>query len=163
MQFSITWVIFQQFSRRDVNLVAFLIIFHLLSHTSPLIPKLHGKMKQKLTYYEVESRPKNQFSFYLITLYSNVSQFVVSLLSIMVTFWVAATQDRFFEAKRLCQQIKHVFVVCISFWRIENLYKEMDVIRSLFKGYNHVICIEWHMIMVGDEDCQWWLLQRDAE
>ena len=35
MHFCITWVIFQQFSRRDVKLVAFLIIFHLLNYTSP--------------------------------------------------------------------------------------------------------------------------------
>ena len=51
-------IIFQQFSRRDVKLVAFLIIFHLLNYTSRLIPKLYGKMKQKLAYYEVESTPK---------------------------------------------------------------------------------------------------------
>ena len=65
MHFCITWVIFQQFSRRDVKLVAFLIIFHLLNYTSPLIPKLYGKMKQKLAYYEVESTPKNECSLYL--------------------------------------------------------------------------------------------------
>ena len=35
MHFCITWVICQQFSRRDVKLVAFLIIFHLLNYTSP--------------------------------------------------------------------------------------------------------------------------------
>ena len=45
----------QQFSRRDLKLVAFLIIFHLLNYMSSLIPKLYGKMKQKLAYYEVES------------------------------------------------------------------------------------------------------------
>ena len=48
MHFCITWVIFQQFSRRDVKLVAFLIIFHLLNYTSPLIPKHYGKMKKKI-------------------------------------------------------------------------------------------------------------------
>ena len=58
MHFLITWVIFQQFSHGDVKLVAFLIIFHLLNYTSRLIPKLYGKMKQKLAYYEVESTPK---------------------------------------------------------------------------------------------------------
>ena len=35
MHFCTTWVIFQQFNRRDVKLVAFLIIFHLLNYTSP--------------------------------------------------------------------------------------------------------------------------------
>ena len=47
MHFLITWVIFQQFSHGDVKLVAFLIIFHLLNYTTPLIPKRYGKMKQK--------------------------------------------------------------------------------------------------------------------
>ena len=51
-------IIFQPFSRRDVKPVAFRAIFHLLNYTSPLIPKPHGKMKQKLGYYEVESTPK---------------------------------------------------------------------------------------------------------
>ena len=136
MHFCITWVIFQQFSRRDVKLVAFLIIFHLLNYTSPLIPKLYGKMKQKLAYYEVESTPKNEFSLYLITFHGKVSQFVVSLLSIMVTFRVTTTQELVFEAKRVCQRIKHRFVVCISSWWIQNRYTEMDPIRPLFYRYN---------------------------
>ena len=42
------------------------------------------------------------------------------------------------SAKRLCQRIKHRFVACISFWRIQNLYKEMGVIRSLF--YRYIAC-----------------------
>ena len=78
---------------RDVELVALLIIFHLLNYTSLLIPNLYGKMKQKSAYYEVESTPKNEFSLYLITFHGNVLQFVVSLLSIMVTFLVATTQE----------------------------------------------------------------------
>ena len=74
-------------------------------------------MKQILAYYEVESTPKNEFSLYLITFYGNVSQFVVSLLAIMVTFRVAATQESFF---RLYQWIKHRFILCISFWQVQN-------------------------------------------
>ena len=84
---------------RDVELVVFLIIFHLLNYTSLLIPKLYGKMKQKSAYYEVESTPKNEFSLYLITFHGNVLQFVVSLLSIMVTFLVATTQELVFRSK----------------------------------------------------------------
>ena len=84
---------------RDVELVVFLIIFHLLSYTSHLISKLYGKMKQKSAYYEVESTPKNDFSLYLITFHCNVLQFVVSLLSIMVTFLVATTQELVFRSK----------------------------------------------------------------
>ena len=41
----------------------------------------------------------------------------------------------FIESKRLCQQIKHRFVICISFWLIQNCYKEIDLIRSLFYRY----------------------------
>ena len=74
-------------------------------------------MKQKLAYYEVQSAPKNGFSLNLITFYGNVSQFVVFLLSIMVVS--PQLKNWFFEAKRLCQRIKHRFVVCILFWRIQ--------------------------------------------
>ena len=47
----------------------------------------------------------------------------------------------FFEAKRLCQRIKHRFVVCILFPRIQIQIAIMQV-----------ICTERHMIMVDDED-----------
>ena len=134
MHFCITWVIFHQFSRRDVKLVAFLIIFHLLNYTSPLIPKLYGKMKQILAYYEVESTPKNEFSLYLITFHCNVLLlFVVSLLSLLS--WL-------YEAKRLCQWIKHRFVAFV----LTN--SNTDIMQ--------VICTERHMIMVDDEDRGWW-------
>ena len=89
-------------------------------------------MKQILAYYEVESTPKNEFSLYLITFYGNVLLFVVSLLSLL---------NWFFEAKRLCQRIKHRFVVCILFPRIQIQIAIMQV-----------ICTERHMIMVDDED-----------
>ena len=68
-------------------------------------------MKQKLAYYEVQSAPKNGFSLYLITFYGNVSQFVVLLLSIVIV--TPQLKNWFFEAKRLCQRIKHRFVVYI--------------------------------------------------
>ena len=51
-------------------------------------------------------------------------------------FELPQLKNRFFEAKRLCQWIKHRFVVCISLWQIQNRYKEMDVIKSLFNRYN---------------------------
>ena len=54
-------------------------------------------MEQKLAYYEVESTPQNEL--YLITFHGNVSQFVLSLLSIMVTFRVATTQELVFRSK----------------------------------------------------------------
>ena len=42
------------------------------------------------------------------------------------------------ESKCLCQGIKYRFVVCISFCGIQNRYKEIDVIRSLF--YRYIAC-----------------------
>ena len=61
-------------------------------------------MKQKLVYYEVESTQKrinevdkNEFLLYLVTFHGNVSQFVVSLLSIMVTFRVAISRNLCFK------------------------------------------------------------------
>ena len=47
----------------------------------------------------------------------------------------------FFEAKRLCQRIKHRFVVFV----LTN--SNTDIMQ--------VICIEQHMIMVNDEDHRW--------
>ena len=109
--------------------MAFLIIFHLLNYTSPLIPKLYGKMKQILGYYELESTPKNEFSLYLITFHGNVLLFVVSLLSLL---------NWFFKVKRLCERIKHRFVVFVQ------TNSNTDIMQ--------VICTERHMIMVDDED-----------
>ena len=111
LHFCITWAIFQQFSRRDVKLVPFFIIFHLLNYTSPLIPKLHGHMKQSLLWSRINAKKRD------FVVHGNISQFVVSLLSIMVTFLVATThsqlKNRFFEANRLCQRIKYRFAVYI--------------------------------------------------
>ena len=89
-------------------------------------------MKLKLAYYEVESTPKNEFSLYLITFHGNVLLFVLSLLSLVI--W-------FFEAKRLCQRIKHRFVVFVQ----KN--SNTDIMQA--------ICTEQHMIMVDDEDRRW--------
>ena len=89
-------------------------------------------MKQKLAYYEVESTPKNEFSLYLITFHCNVLLFAVSLLSLL---------NWFFEAKRLCQRIKHRFVVFV----LTN--SNTDIMQ--------VICTERHMIMVDDEGRRW--------
>ena len=89
-------------------------------------------MKQILASYELKSTPKNEFSLHLITFYGNVLLFVVSLLSLL---------NWFFEAQRLCQRIKHRFVVCILFRRIQMQIAIMQV-----------ICTERHMIMVDNED-----------
>ena len=112
--------------------MALLIIFYLLNYTSPLIPKLYGKMKQILAFYEVKSTPKNEFSLYLITFHCSVLLFVVSLLPLL---------NWFFEAKRLCQRIKHRFFVFI----LTN--SNTDIMQ--------VICTERHMIMVDDQGRRW--------
>ena len=54
----------------------------------------------------------------------------------------------FFEVKRLCQRIKHRFVVFVQ------TNSNTDIIQ--------VICTERHMIMVDDKNRRWWWLQRDA-
>ena len=84
------------------------IIIDLLNYTFPLIPKLHGKMKQKLTllWSRINTSPQ--------------------------------LKNGFVKSKRLCQRIKHRFLVCLSFWRFQNRYKEMNVIRSLF--YRYIAC-----------------------
>ena len=74
-------------------------------------------MKQKLVYYEVESTQKrinevekNEFLLYLVTFHGNVSQFVVSLLSIMVTFRVVISRKLCFKKQaniEFCLKSKH--------------------------------------------------------
>ena len=153
MHFCITWVIFQQFSCRDVKLAAFLIIFYLLNYTLPLIPKLYGKMKQKLAYYEVQSTPKNGFCCTLshsMATYRNLLRRYCQLWSFFVS---PQLKNWFFQVKRLCQRIKHYFVVCISFWQIQNRYKDMDPIRPLFYGSN--AC---NLNIVTHDNGGWWRL-----
>ena len=115
--------------------MAFL-IFHLLNYTSPPIPKLYGKMKEKLAYYEVELTLKMSFccnlSHFMATYRNSLSRYC----QLWSLFEPPRLKNRFFEAKRLCQRIKHRLVVCISLWWIQNCYKKMDVIRSLFYRYN---------------------------
>ena len=54
-------------------------------------------------------------------------------------------KNRFVKSKRLCQRIKYRFIMCISFWQIQNRYKEMDVIRFLFYRYiESVRLTKWH-------------------
>ena len=135
MDFYITWVIFQQFSRRDRKLVAFPIIF-INSIIHPLLFQNVIEKVNKISLLWSRINAKKWVFVVPYTFHGNVSQFVASLLSIMVTFRVTTTQELVFEAKRVCQRIKHRFVVCISSWWIQNRYKEMDPIRPLFYRYN---------------------------
>ena len=80
-------------------------------------------------------RQKSSFRctlLHFMTMYHNSLCRYCQLWSLFVS---PQLKNRFVESKRLSQQIKHRFAVCISYWRIQNLYKEMDVIRSLFDRY----------------------------
>ena len=80
-------------------------------------------------------RQKSRFRctlLHFMTMYHNSLCRYCQLWSLFVS---PQLKNRFVESKRLSQWIKHRFTVCISYWRIQNLYKEMDVIRSLFDRY----------------------------
>ena len=64
-----------------------------------------------------------------------VSDFVCFDCRLRSIFVSLRLKSRFVESKRLCQRIKPCFVVYISFWRFQNVYKEMDVFGSLFYTY----------------------------
>ena len=101
--------------------MVFLIIFHLFNYTLPL--------------WQLWSRINMSFrctlSLFMLT-YRNSLYRYCRLWSLVMS---RQLKNRFFEAKRLCQGIKHCFIVCISFWQIKNRYKEMNVIRSIFYRY----------------------------
>ena len=115
LHFCITWVIFQQFSRRGVKLVLYFIIFHLLNYTSPLIPNFMVKWNK--AYYELELTPKNEFSLFMATYRFSLCRYC-RLWSLFVS---SQLKNRFFEAKHLCQRIKYGFAASISFWWIQKL------------------------------------------
>ena len=80
-------------------------------------------------------RQKSSFRctlLHFMTMYHNSLCRYCQLWSLFVS---PQSKNRFVESKRLPQWIKHRFAVCISYWRIQNLYKEMNVIRSLFDRY----------------------------
>ena len=153
MHFCITWAVFQQFRRRDVKLVLFFIIFHLLNYTSPLIPKLRGQMKQSLLWSRINAKKTSyRCSWQRIAICC-----VVTVDYGRSLFVSPQLKDRFFEAKHLFKRIKYRFAVCILSWRIQNRYREIDVSSPYFTEIMHVICTEWHMIIREIK------LQKDTE
>ena len=77
-----------------------------------------------------------------LTFRRDVSGFVATYdISLCCYCWLGSffgslqLKSRFVEWKCSCQGIKPRFVVCISFWRIQNRFMEMDVIGSLFYTY----------------------------
>ena len=130
-----------------------IIIFYLLNYSSPLIPKLHGKMKQKLALLWSRIITKNRvFALsHFIATYRNL--LLCRYRWLWSLFVSSQLKNRFVESKRLCQRIKHRYVVFISFWRIQNCYKEMDLSRFLF--YRYIACNLHRVAMaVVTERCQ---------
>ena len=80
----------------------------------------------------------------------NVWHFVVPLLLIMVFSVSSQLKSRFVESKCSCQRIKPRFVVCISLRRIQNRYKKMDAIGSLFHIY-----LACNFCWVAQAICTW--------
>ena len=78
-----------------------------------------------------------------------VSKLVVSLLSIVSPL----LNNCFVKSKRLCQRIPDRFVACISFFWIQNRYREMGVIRFLF--HIHIAC---NLHRVAHDNGKWWRL-----
>ena len=121
-------------------------IFHLLNYIYPLSSKLHGKMKQKLALLWSKINAKIEFSLshLMATYHSSLCRYC----RLWSLYALPHLKNRFVESNCLCQRIKHCFVVCISFWRVQNCYKEMDVIRSLFYW-----CIECNLHRVHCIKC----------
>ena len=65
------------------------ILFHFFDYLSLLIPKLYSKIKQKLAPYEAYAKNR------VFIAPNHISQYVMSLLSIMVNFCVGTTQESF--------------------------------------------------------------------
>ena len=146
MHFYITWVIFQQFSRRDVKLLAFLIIFHLLNYTSPLILKHYGKMKKKINLLWSGINTKK---------WVFVVPYHISWQRIAICCVVTVDHGHFScrYNSRIGFLIQNVYVNKLN---IVLLYAFCSVLTNSNTDIMQVICTEWHMMMVGDEDCQWW-------
>ena len=102
--------------------MVFLIIFHLFNYTLPL--------------WQLWSRINVSFRCTLSLFMATYRNSLYRYCRLWSLFMSRQLKNRFFEAKRLCQGIKHCFVVCISLWQIKNRYKEMNVIRSIFYRYN---------------------------
>ena len=78
--------------------MAFFIIFYLLNYTSSLILKLHGKMKEKLAYYEVEST--GVFVVRLSLFMATYRTLLCRYCRLWSQFMSPQLKNRFFEAKR---------------------------------------------------------------
>ena len=118
------------------------IIHHLL------FQKLYSKMKQKLA---PKLRSKNEFLLCYIT-FHGFNLLLCRYFDYGHFFCLHNSRiiSKRIEWKHLYQGIKHRFLVCISFWGIQNCYKKIDVIRSLF--YRYIACNKRRVV---HDNCRW--------
>ena len=138
MQFCITWVIFQQLSRRGVKLVLYFIIFHLLNYTSPLIPNFMVKWNK--AYYEVELTQKTSFR----CSWQGIAFRCV--VTVNCGHFSCRHNSRIGFSKQNVY-VNELNMVLLHPFRSGEFksYKEMDVIRSpYFTEIMHVICRVTH-------------------
>ena len=102
------------------------ISFRLLNYTSPLITKLHGKLKSKLA---LLWRKINTKKWVFVVPYHISWQRIAIRCVVTVDyghFVLPQLKNHFVDSRHLCQGIKHHLTVWISFWGIQNRYKETD-------------------------------------
>ena len=107
--------------------------FHLLSYASPLITKLHSKMKQKLALLWSRINAKNR----VFVVPYHISWQRIAIQCVDYGHFSCRHKSRIVLSNQnvYTNELNIVFVVCLLFWRVQNRYKEMEVIRSLFYRY----------------------------
>ena len=148
MHFCITWVIFQQFSRRDVKLVAFLIIFHLLNYTSP-------QTKISLLWSRINAK-----KWVFVVPYHISWQRIAIRCVITVNYGHFSCHHNsrigFSKQNVYVNELNIVLLYAFRPDEFKIVTRKWTQSGPYFTDIIHVICTEWHMIMVGDKDCQWW-------
>ena len=123
------------------------LLFFMYSIIHPLLFKTSWQSKTKVSPI-MKQNQRQETSFccalsHFIATYRNSLCRCCWLWSLFVS---PQLKNFFVESKRLCQRIKHCVVVFISFCWIQNRYKEMNVIRSLF--YRYIAC-NLHRVAMG--------------
>ena len=128
-----------------------IVIVHLLNYTSRLIPKLHGKMKQKLAllWSWIKAQHPVLVVPYHISWQLTTTPWVITVE--YIHFYSHHNSRIVLSNQNVCEWIKHRFVVCILFWQIQNRCEEMDVIRPLFCRY-----IACNLHRIAHDNAGWW-------
>ena len=113
------------------------LLFFIYSIIHPLLlQKLHGKMKQKLALLWSRINAKNRV---FVVPYHILWQRIVIHCIVTVDYghFSCHHKSRIVLSNQnvYTNELNIVFVVCFLFWRVQNRYKETDVIRSLFYRY----------------------------